>query len=422
MTQPKIKKVSVFSVANPEHAIASLRLVAPLSEAGIDVIWRMPDQEYDQGSLIDSDLVIIQRDYPRFVDQYIRVHSDAHRFGIPVVFEIDDLLWELPEDHPDRLSHHYTEALIPMMFTALAADALTVATPGIKDYLIWLNPNIFVLPNYLNPKFWRINKPVSPSRDTTIIGYMGGESHQPDLEMIETALVNILDRNHGNVKFKVWGLEPPQRLIEHPLVEWSPLTPGDYQGFADFFSQQIFDIYILPLQDSLFNRAKSSIKFLEFTSMGISGVSSDIETYRHVVTPEVSGMVADSINQWESHLEFLIANEDKRVEMAARAQETLQNNWLLSDHYLIWKQAYESIISSYKQREDVPRILQMMRSIMTQSGDQTEQLRIEIDDKQTQLELLTQSGRWQVRQAFRKFLAGILPDRNNKIDQEKHGK
>jgi hypothetical protein len=108
--------------------------------------------------------------------------------------------------------------------------------------------------------------------------------------------------------------------------------------------------------------------------------------------------------------------------MAVRAQETLQNNWLLSDHYLIWQQAYESIISSYKQREDVPRILQMMRSIMTQSGDQTEQLRIEIDDKQTQLELLTQSGSWQVSQALRKFFAGILPDRNNKIDQETHGK
>jgi len=413
LTQPKIKKVSVFSVANPEHAIASLRLVAPLSEAGIDVIWRMPDQDYDQDSLVGSDLVIIQRDFPRFVDQYIRIHSDAHRFRIPVVFEIDDLLWELPEDHPDRLSHHYTEALIPMMFAALAADALTVATPGIKDYLIWLNPNIFVLPNYLNPKFWRINQPETSSRDSTIIGYMGGDSHRPDLEMIEPALVNILDRHHGEVKFKTWGLEPTRRLLEHPLVEWSPLSPGDYQGFAELFSKQVLDIYILPLQDSLFNRAKSSIKLLEFTSMGISGVSSDIVPYRNVVIPDVSGMVADSINQWESHLDFLIANEDKRVEMTLRAQETLTNDWLLSDHFHIWQQAYENIISSYSKREDIPRILQLMSTIMIQSGDQTKQLRIEINDIQTQLNLLTQSRSWQVSQAFRKFFASILPDRNN---------
>lgn len=418
MPHPKISKITVFSIANPEHAIASLRLITPLSEAGIEINWRMPHQEYYEDLLSDSDLVIIQRDFPRFVNQYIQIHSDAHRLKIPVIFELDDLLWELPEEHPDRNTHHYTDALLPMMFAAWASDGISVASSGIRDYLSWLNPNIFVLPNYLNSRIWSFKQPELTSDDSTIIGYIGGDSHKPDLEMVEPVILNILERFQGRVKFNIWGLQPTPGLLEHPLVDWNSLTPGNYAKFAEYFSEQDFDIYISPLRDSQFNRCKSSIKILEYSSLGIAGVSSGLDPYRNVINSGVSGLIAETIEQWEAHLVTLIDNPNQRLQMALEAQESVRNDWLLKDNYYLWQQVYESVVGSYSQRQEVPKILQLMKTIISQTAGHNKQLFMMLDDRQVQLSQLQGSKTWQVSQTLKAIFKQFFPGQKNEAAQE----
>ena len=60
MSGQEIKRATVFSIANPEHAIASLRLVGPLSEAGTEIVWWMPGQKYYPDLLSGSDQQINQ--------------------------------------------------------------------------------------------------------------------------------------------------------------------------------------------------------------------------------------------------------------------------------------------------------------------------------------------------------------------------
>jgi glycosyltransferase involved in cell wall biosynthesis len=396
-----IREVTVFSIANPEHAIASLRLAGPLTAAGIKINWRMPHQDYDANLLAGSDVVIIQRDFPRFVDRYVQIHSDAYSRNIPVIFEIDDLLWGLPEDHPDRETRHYTDALLPMFFAAWAADGITVASEGIQRYLSWLNPEIFVLPNYLDSELWSLKAPEPSQGDSLMIGYMGGDSHQPDLEMVEKPLLRLLERFQGQVKFKTWGLKPSPALLAHPSVEWVELSPGDYSGFARYFGQQKFDIYISPLKDSQFNRCKSSIKILEYTSLGITGVSSDIPPYRKVVEPGATGLLADTNENWEKQLESLVINPALRLELAQRAQESVIKDWLMKDHADQWMQVYCNLATSYEQRQDVPKILQMMNNIMTQSLEHQASLVRKLKDQEVIIAHYQKGVRWQAIQALK---------------------
>ncbi|MFC1922220.1 glycosyltransferase [Chloroflexota bacterium] len=418
MSGQEIKRATIFSIANPEHAIASLRLIGPLEEAGTEIVWWMPGQEYIPDLLSGSDLVIIQRDFPRFIDQYRQVHLDAHRLHIPVIFEIDDLLWELPDEHPDRTSHFYTEALMPMMFAAWAADGITVPSLGIKHYLSCLNPNIFVLPNYLNPKIWSLRNPVLEVGNIISIGYMGGDSHLPDLEMIEEVILDILDYYQGRVRFICWGVKPPPTLNEHPHVEWKSLTPGDYAEFAAYFNQQKFDFYITPLKDSLFNRSKSSIKVLEYTALGIAGVSSDLEPYANVITPGVTGLLAETSEQWKQHLNTLIEQPDLRLQFARQAQESIRSDWLLSDHYDLWIQAYGKILDSYSPREEVPQKLRLMESIAGQESDQLQQLHTKSNIQQAELDNLKESRAWKAAWGLKSKFNQINPRATRQPDQE----
>jgi glycosyltransferase involved in cell wall biosynthesis len=342
-----INTVSVFSLANPEHALGMLRLWGPLQGADIQMHWFLPNQPADSDAIASSDLIVIQRDYPRFVDKYAQLITLAATFNKPVVFEIDDLLWELPPEHPDRVSGHYTAALLPMWLAALHADAVTVASSGLADYIRPLNPQVWVLPNYLNERIWSFREPDDSHSAVIRIGYAGGDSHVPDLQMIAPILLDTLERYADKVSLKVWGFEPHSELAGHPLVTWEPLQPGDYAQFAATMSQQALDIALAPLRPSLFNRSKSPIKFFEYTALGVPCVCSTASPYRDVVEHGVTGFLADTHEQWQHVLELLINDGDLRLRIARQAQQHVRENWRLSTNAMKWADAYQSIVERH---------------------------------------------------------------------------
>jgi hypothetical protein len=146
-------RVVVYTTAPWEHALAVLRFVGPANLCGVELIKGTPNPN----SLLDADLILIQRDFPRNIDATLQILQKGREFGKPVVYDLDDLLIALPEDHPDRLAHYYTSALIPILNTIMQSDAVTVSTPKLSEYLTPLNPHIWVLPNYLNEDVWNID-------------------------------------------------------------------------------------------------------------------------------------------------------------------------------------------------------------------------------------------------------------------------
>jgi processive 1,2-diacylglycerol beta-glucosyltransferase len=344
-----INAVTVCTTATAEHAIGSLRLHGPLRAAGIEMYWHMPGQEFDPDEAASkSDLFIIQRDYPRYAAEYANVRKAAANAHKAVVYELDDLLWDLPPDHPDRKVGYYTPALYPMLLAALEADAMTAASPGLCTALQPLNPSVWLLPNYLNEQLWTLRKPEVRPDSTVWLGYMGGDSHLPDIQMIQPVLLNLLESYGGQVRLKFWGIRPPAELFPHPYVEWEALQPGNYTEFSSYFSRQTFDIFLAPLQNNPFNCCKSAIKFLEYTALGVPGVCSQASPYQSVVQQGVTGYLAANLDEWHQYLSLLIENAVLRQQIAHQAQDAVRQNWLLSDHAHLWPEAYQAVLDGYQ--------------------------------------------------------------------------
>ena len=179
-----------------------------------------------------------------------------------VVFDLDDMLFDLPENHPDRISGFYTEALLPMLQAIMEADLVTVATETLRQALLPYNRSIEIIPNDLSQNLWSFKElPASSDLENFItIGYMGGKSHQPDLMMVLPALKAINEDYPGKIRFHFWGIEPPEELAISSQVGWSPPEPYVYQKFVNFFQTQTADIVIAPLEENYFNDCKSPIK------------------------------------------------------------------------------------------------------------------------------------------------------------------
>jgi glycosyltransferase involved in cell wall biosynthesis len=335
-----------------EHVCPVLRVVGPAQQAGWSLIhgnewvqgsWRFYPERVEQG-----DVVLIQRDFPRHAEAYRDVIAKARALSKPVIYELDDLLTDLPEIHPDY--ERYMNVRAAVLAAIVEADAVICSTPTIRNYVHTFNPNIWVFPNYLNENLWTLQPMSSTASQVVeaplILGYLGARSHKPDLEMIVPVLERILEQYGKRITLRLWGMAPPPVLNDRENVEWLDLGIVDYAQFSEYFSKQKCDIFIAPLLDNLFNRSKSPIKFLEYSALGIPGVYSYLTPYENVVTHGENGFLAGSLEEWEQCLVKLIENADLRHRMGAAALVTLQSNWLLSDHISEWRDTFRHILTS----------------------------------------------------------------------------
>jgi glycosyltransferase involved in cell wall biosynthesis len=290
----------------------------------------------------DADVVIVQRDFPRYQHAYQSVVETTRRHGIPLVYESDDLLLELPEDHPERA--YYQEAWLPIIRALIEADAVTTTTAPLGDYFRLINPNTWVLPNYLDPDLWPVCRvPQQGDPGSVVIGYMGTQSHVPDLHGITPALLSILNNNPGSVRLNVWGFQPSSPLLNRPDVHWEDRALADHSEFADFFSRQSCDIFLAPLCDNEFNLGKSHLKFLEYSALGVPGIYSRFGPYQEVVVHGDNGFLASGYEEWRQYIQQLIDDPMLRVQVGSSAQATVHDQWLISRNANQWHDLYHQL-------------------------------------------------------------------------------
>jgi glycosyltransferase involved in cell wall biosynthesis len=342
-------KVAVFTASVWRSACPLLRIQGPAKYCGLQVQPGNAGPKVFASVLAEADIVIIHRDFPRYQHAYQRVINVARQRSVPVIYESDDLLHEIPDDHPDR--SYYQAAWFPIMQALVEADAITTSTPLLGECYRAINDKTFVLPNYIDPELWPVHRTVRPNdQRPVVIGYMGTHTHAPDIRAITPALSTLLNQNPGKTRLKIWGPPPSAALANRSDVQWQELGLVDYHQFADFFSRHGCDIFIAPLCDSPFNRCKSNLKFLEYSSLGVPGIYSRVVPYQDIVVHGDNGFLAGSPAEWQNCLTRLIHDPALRFQMGLRAQQTVRDHWLLPRHAARWGDLYHEVLAGKRQR------------------------------------------------------------------------
>ena len=315
-------------------ACQHLRLLSPLRAAGCDVrLMTLHDDLHE--AIANCDLVFITRQFPADEPEiYDRIILEARAANKSVLYETDDLLIDLPKDHPEWRS--YSSQKFRYITALLEADHVLVTNESLKQALLSYNKNIHVMPNYLDDTMWQFadraaHKAIDDDAPLTI-GYMGTVTHRNDLQLVEPALVSILGHHEGKVRLKLWGVEPVGRLIDNDYVEHVANCPGGYDLFVPFFSKQKADIFIAPLTENRFNTCKSFLKYLEYSSLGVPGIYSQGSQYDSVITDGVNGYLAGNLLEWQTCLSALIEKQELRERLAENALKDVKTNYLLSGH------------------------------------------------------------------------------------------
>lgn len=262
--------------------------------------------------------------------------TTAKKENKTVFFDIDDLVIDKKytktikylETMSKEEKNLYDDGVERMQKTLRMCDYAITTTERLaeelKNYVseVYINRNVASETMVELSESARKNK---QSHDDVIIGYLSGSiTHNPDIEYVKPALIKIMTK-YKNTKLKLVGeIELPDdlkefqdRIIIEPFVNWQKLP----EIIASI------DINLAPLEDSIFNEAKSENKWLEAALVKTVTLASDLGAFHQMINDGVDGILFKNEKDFEKKLEKLVKDNEYREEIATNAyNRVIKNN------------------------------------------------------------------------------------------------
>jgi glycosyltransferase involved in cell wall biosynthesis len=262
------------------------------------------------------DVIFLARPQQYIVLPIIR---EARRLGKPILIDIDDWLLDVPAEHP-HAAFFKSRPRQEILRTALcAADAITTSTPVIANRCQALGLRTYLLPNAVDcTAFTR-----QARHDGLVtIAFCGTISHHTDVPLIAPGLQRILHTHSGSVRVVTVGC--PIREL-HGIPGYTHVDFVNAADYPQFLSNLRVDIGLAPLQDTPFNRAKSDIKYLEYSAVGAATLASPVFPYQSTIREDRGVLVSPNTHEsWTDAVLRLVENHELRQHLASHAYEWVQ--------------------------------------------------------------------------------------------------
>ncbi|EUK17586.1 glycosyltransferase [Commensalibacter papalotli (ex Servin-Garciduenas et al. 2014)] len=278
--------------------------------------------------------------FPNVLEQL----QEAKRLGLKPWWEVDDLIinqeryaecgfMQYLSTEEKNLLFFGTGLYRKTMFSCEHAIASTQALAKVMQqegvpevYVIEnaLDQNTLNIAERLNRS--KVNKTIKEknSDEVTIVYGSGSNTHNADFLAASMGILSAL-KNEKRLRLSIVGeLDLPiefQDVINQ--ITYTP--PQSYERYLELLAQG--DIAIAPLEPILFNDAKSNIKYLEASILGVPSVCSPRQAFSDVITDSENGFLANTSDEWKEKLLLLARDKELRCSMA--------------------QQAYQSVISRY---------------------------------------------------------------------------
>lgn len=269
--------------------------------------------------------VLYRADLSDFVKKVI---DEIHEENKTVFYDIDDLVFDLKYTNKIKALEKFTKeerkvydnGVVKYGEAVKYCDHIITSTKVMKSELEKVNKSVFIDKNIASYEMQRISKlaikEVEKDDNKVVIGYASGSlTHNDDFEMIKPSIINILNK-YDNVYLKLIGaLDLPEelkafkdRVITESFVDYRKLP----------YVIRSLDINLAPLEDTLFNSAKSCIKWMEAGLVRVATIASDVGDFHDSITNNVDGILTKN-DKWEEKISLLIEDKELRDKIALNA-------------------------------------------------------------------------------------------------------
>lgn len=271
----------------------------------------------------------------------------AQRQGVAVVVDADDAMWCIDRDNMAWKAWNSDGNHNGMHWrwadkAAEAADLTTVTTDALARRY-GKHGRVEVLPNRIHPEVLDCSSIRDQWDDTPAVGWSGFvRTHPKDLDVVGDAVRRALAETgavcrviaDGPGAERAWGL--PEGSVEQL---------GPYQLGPEFFAAMTaIDIGLVPLDGTLFNRAKSSLKALEFSAMGVPVIATPTPANRHLGR-DIPMLYASTPGEWYEQIMRLLRDPAERLERGQAARNAVLEGWTFDSWAETWAQSWERAVA-----------------------------------------------------------------------------
>lgn len=259
------------------------------------------------------------------------------KMNFSVAYEIDDVVFyeDIPEYNKFRgafVDDKIREATIEMMSMC---DEITVTCEYMKDYYADKtgNKKISVIPNY-PPRYWldqydelSIEQNFSKRKKKPRVLYAGSGAHFDVDNVVNQKddfghVVDTVIKTVNKYQWVFMGAYPVKLhgLVKSGKIEFYPWTT--LYEYPRFVQKIRANVMVAPLEDNIFNRCKSDLKFIEGCALGIPTVCQDMCTYENAFYKFNTG------GEMIDHIDDLMSDKTKYMKAVRRGRRVIDDRWL----------------------------------------------------------------------------------------------
>jgi glycosyltransferase involved in cell wall biosynthesis len=266
------------------------------------------------------DVVVIQRDLfpfgPPVLERLLVMRNPR------LVYDTDDATYVRPAFTPNtpfqRLRRFDKVAEV-----VAHARWVSAATSPIAEWARRYNHNVSVVPMAVNlaeyePAVVRAVR----APDRVVIGWAGTAGGLRYLEALAPVLRHVAATHDVLVRVISGGYR--RVCLPGVAVDGRP-----WRAASVLDDMAGFDVGLVPLDDTPFERAKFPFKLLQYMALGVPAVAARVGTACEVVRDGDNGLLAGSPGEWREALERLIADVALRRRLAAGGRETVAANYTI---------------------------------------------------------------------------------------------
>ena len=272
-------------------------------------------RRWDLRGLHRADAVLIERQL--FDADETDLEQQVRRRARRLVYDVDDAI------HRQR----------PAKFATLwrTADVVIAGNDWLADAAREHCGDVVTIPTCVDTSRFRpVERTAEPPGRRLRLGWTGTSSNLPQLAAIRGAIESLGDR----VELEVLSDENLNAWAE--LHTWSvPVITTRWTRAEELAALARFDIGLMPLADTAWNRGKCGFKLIQYLATGLPAVASPLPV-NAAIAAGGAALLAESVGEWAAALQRLVDEASLRSDLAKRGPERVAAQYSIASQSDRW--------------------------------------------------------------------------------------
>ncbi|TSA30150.1 MAG: glycosyltransferase [Ignavibacteriales bacterium] len=237
--------------------------------------------------------------------------------NVPVIVDYDDAFFHRYDQHRSKLVRCFLKNKIDIVMSCaevVIAGNQYLAERAIKNK----SKKVIILPTVVDTEVY--SPSYSPANELFTIGWIGSPHTAKYLKIVEDALYEVC--KDGNSRVIIVG----SKNIELNSI---PMEIREWSNSSEVEEIQRFDVGIMPLLDSSWERGKCGFKLIQYMACAKPVVASPVGVNKLIVKNNVNGFLANNYDEWVKYLTILKNDFDLRKRMGIEGRKLVEEKYSL---------------------------------------------------------------------------------------------